>query len=81
MRVSLVVFLCALSASAAAAQTPDPGRLAYTSRCAGCHGSNGNGGELGPSIVDARAGAHGRGTDDGRPAGAADGGNARVPGL
>lgn len=33
------------------AQTTDPGRLVYVSRCAGCHGSAGGGGELGPSIV------------------------------
>jgi alcohol dehydrogenase (cytochrome c) len=33
------------------AQATDPGRLVYASRCAGCHGSDGNGGELGPSIV------------------------------
>jgi alcohol dehydrogenase (cytochrome c) len=56
-RVSLVAmrFLlassCLLLATSAAAQTPDPGRLVYASRCAGCHGSNGGGGELGPSIV------------------------------
>ena len=47
----LLVLLCALSASAAAAQTSDPGRVIYASRCASCHGSNGGGGELGPSIV------------------------------
>jgi alcohol dehydrogenase (cytochrome c) len=46
-----VVFLCALSVtSVAAAQTPDPGQQIYASRCAGCHGTNGNGGELGPDI-------------------------------
>ena len=56
-RVSLVAmrFLlaswCGLLATSAAAQTSDPGRLVYASRCAGCHGSNGGGGELGPSIV------------------------------
>jgi alcohol dehydrogenase (cytochrome c) len=33
------------------AQTSDPGRVVYSSRCASCHGSNGSGGELGPSIV------------------------------
>jgi len=46
------VLLCAsLSSSIAAAQSADPGRLAYISRCAGCHGTDGNGGELGPNIV------------------------------
>ena len=44
--------MCVLIASSAAAQTTDPGRLVYASRCAGCHGSNGGGGELGPSIVE-----------------------------
>ena len=35
----------------AKAQVPDAGRDTYTSRCAGCHGTNGGGGELGPSIL------------------------------
>src|SRR5687768_6458022 len=43
--------LCVLVAASASAQTAEPGRLVYASRCAGCHGSNGAGGELGPSIV------------------------------
>ncbi len=48
---SLIVFLCALFASSpAAAQAPELGRQAYMTRCAGCHGTNGNGGELGPAI-------------------------------
>src|SRR5688572_19586160 len=47
----LLTLLCVLFAASAAAQTADPGRLVYASRCAGCHGSNGGGGELGPSIV------------------------------
>ena len=46
---SLSTLLCLLVAGSAAAQTPDAGRLAYASRCAGCHGSNGSGGELGPA--------------------------------
>ena len=50
MRLLFVSF-CLLIAGSATAQTPDPGRLVYASRCAGCHGSNGGGGELGPSIV------------------------------
>ena len=48
---SLLTCLCLLCAGSAAAQTADPGGLVYASRCAGCHGSNGGGGELGPSIV------------------------------
>ena len=47
----LLALVCALFATSAAAQTSDPGRLVYASRCAGCHGSTGGGGELGPSIV------------------------------
>ena len=47
----LLTFLCVSFASSAAAQTSDPGRLIYAGRCAGCHGSTGGGGELGPSIV------------------------------
>ena len=51
MRV-VVALLCVLCfSSLSAAQTPHPGRQAYMTRCAGCHGTNGNGGELGPSIV------------------------------
>src|SRR5215468_2819837 len=34
-----------------AAQSPDPGRQTFVSRCAGCHGTDGNGGELGPNIA------------------------------
>src|SRR2546423_14902368 len=34
----------------AVAQTPD-GRSAFQSRCSGCHGTDGNGGEHGPSIL------------------------------
>src|SRR5687768_2901281 len=34
----------------ALAQAPD-GRLAFQNRCAGCHGTDGNGGEHGPSIL------------------------------
>jgi alcohol dehydrogenase (cytochrome c) len=36
----------------AAAQTPaDTGHQVFVGRCAGCHGSDGNGGELGPGIA------------------------------
>jgi alcohol dehydrogenase (cytochrome c) len=48
----VVAFLCAVFLhSVALAQTVDPGRQAYAGRCAGCHGTNGNGGELGPAIA------------------------------
>jgi len=47
-----VFFLCALlSGSIAFAQTPDSGRQVFVNRCAACHGSDGNGGELGPAIA------------------------------
>jgi alcohol dehydrogenase (cytochrome c) len=39
------------SQSTVPAQAPDPGREVFVSRCAGCHGSDGNGGELGPAIT------------------------------
>ena len=35
-----------------AAQSVDPGRKAFESRCARCHGADGNGGEMGPTIVE-----------------------------
>jgi alcohol dehydrogenase (cytochrome c) len=38
-------------ASRADAQGVDPGRGVFASRCAACHGTEGGGGELGPSIV------------------------------
>src|SRR5688572_23984998 len=47
----LLTFVCMSFASSTGAQTSDPGRLIYAGRCAGCHGSTGGGGELGPSIV------------------------------
>lgn len=50
MRVSIALLCALLVGSVAAAQTPDPGRQVYVRLCAGCHGSNGNGGELGPDI-------------------------------
>ena len=40
-----------LVSSSAVAQTTDPGRQAFVARCAGCHGTDGNGGELGPGIT------------------------------
>ena len=33
-------------------QTVDPGRTAFESRCARCHGADGNGGEMGPPIAE-----------------------------
>ena len=56
MRYMLTIVCYSLLVSAfviapASAQALDPGRGLYTSRCAGCHGTNGGGGELGPSIL------------------------------
>jgi alcohol dehydrogenase (cytochrome c) len=48
-----LVLLCALPL-AARAQAPDAtaaGRATFESRCSGCHGADGNGGELGPAIA------------------------------
>ena len=39
-----------LVSSMAAAQDADPGRQSFVTRCAACHGTDGNGGELGPDI-------------------------------
>jgi alcohol dehydrogenase (cytochrome c) len=47
-----VLSLCVLTAgSIASAQAPDSGQQMFVSRCAGCHGTDGNGGELGPNIA------------------------------
>ena len=51
MRIPLLSFGVALMSSVALAQSPDSGRQAFVSRCAGCHGTDGNGGELGPNIA------------------------------
>src|SRR6478672_3540449 len=41
---------CLALACAALAQSPD-GRAGFQGRCSGCHGTDGNGGEHGPSIL------------------------------
>ena len=51
MRTAILAF-CLLVPSIALAQNPGPGQQGFVSRCAGCHGSDGNGGELGPAIID-----------------------------
>jgi alcohol dehydrogenase (cytochrome c) len=52
MRIASVLGLAALVVSVAAAQTPaTPGAATFVNRCAGCHGTTGNGGELGPAIA------------------------------
>jgi alcohol dehydrogenase (cytochrome c) len=49
----MVILLVCLLASVmvGAAQPSDTGRQTFVSRCAGCHGTDGNGGELGPAIT------------------------------
>ncbi len=44
-----------VAATFACAQAPETGRQQFESHCASCHGGDGNGGELGPAIVE-RAG-------------------------
>ena len=51
MRIAIFLFCALLPSSIAAAQSADAGRQVFVSRCAGCHGSDGNGGELGPAIT------------------------------
>ena len=51
MRIHIVGIGLLLVASSALAQTIDPGRQAFEARCARCHGADGTGGEMGPSIV------------------------------
>ena len=50
-RVILLLLFCATLPPRAWAQSPEPGRQIFVSRCASCHGTDGNGGELGPGIV------------------------------
>jgi alcohol dehydrogenase (cytochrome c) len=45
------ILLAVLPLSALYAQSPDAGRKTFESRCSGCHGADGNGGELGPAIA------------------------------
>src|SRR5579863_9508560 len=49
MKIRLFV-LCVTVLGTAMAQAPD-GKQAFQSRCSGCHGTDGNGGEHGPSIL------------------------------
>ena len=52
MRNVTAAWMIVLTAcSVASAQTPDAGRNTFVARCAGCHGTDGNGGELGPAIA------------------------------
>jgi len=51
-RAAISFLLTLIAVSSVAAQTPDAGRQVFVGRCAGCHGSDGNGGELGPGIAN-----------------------------
>jgi alcohol dehydrogenase (cytochrome c) len=51
MRIAGALVTAVAIASPAAAQNADTGRQAFVSRCASCHGTDGNGGELGPAIA------------------------------
>src|SRR5262245_61702898 len=51
MRFAILLFCVSLSGAVALAQSSEAGRQSFVSRCAGCHGSDGNGGELGPGIT------------------------------
>ena len=50
MRI-LVCFVFLFVSSTLVAQDADPGRVVFESRCARCHGADGNGGEMGPPIL------------------------------
>ena len=47
LALAVTLFACPL----ASAQSVDSGRKAFVARCASCHGTDGNGGELGPAIA------------------------------
>ncbi len=50
MRILVPFSFALISLQIVLAQAPDAGRQVFVSRCAGCHGSDANGGELGPGI-------------------------------
>jgi len=51
VRRFLLLVVAVLMPSFAFSQTPEAGRQVFATRCAACHGTEGAGGELGPSIV------------------------------
>jgi alcohol dehydrogenase (cytochrome c) len=51
VRSALLLLACASVAASARAQTAEAGRQVFATRCAACHGTEGNGGELGPAIT------------------------------
>ena len=62
MRTTTLWVSLLLVSSLALAQNADPGRQTFVTRCAGCHGTDGNGGELGPNIVRRVPSSHRSGT-------------------
>ncbi len=50
-RIGLALAVTLLTCLPAAAQNVESGRKAFVTRCASCHGTDGNGGELGPAIA------------------------------
>ncbi len=50
MRLFQLLLLAAITSSLFA-QDPDRGKKSFESRCARCHGADGNGGEMGPAIL------------------------------
>ncbi len=51
MRLPALLVCSLLPLSVLSAQNPDAGRREFETRCAGCHGGDGNGGELAPAIA------------------------------
>ena len=51
MKIRALFFCSFFAISIAFAQIPDAGQTLYENRCSGCHGGDGNGGELGPPIT------------------------------
>src|SRR5712671_6538175 len=49
--MAVLLFCLLWSAVITPAQPSDAGRQTFVSACAGCHGTDGNGGELGPAIT------------------------------
>ena len=51
IRIAFALAAAVAAAPAVAAQNVDSGRQSFVTRCASCHGTDGNGGELGPAIA------------------------------
>jgi alcohol dehydrogenase (cytochrome c) len=51
MKKTVLMLIVCFGSTAVTAFAQDAGRQVFAQRCAGCHGSDGNGGELGPGIA------------------------------